>query len=67
MAFSLKFSLATYLKESVAELKKVAWPTRREALRSTGIVLGFSVVIAAFLGLLDYLFTLGLNYLIDLA
>ncbi len=63
----MDFSLPTYLKESVAELKKVAWPTRQEALRSTGVVVGFSVVIAAFLGLVDYLFTLGLNYLIDLA
>ncbi|EKD76242.1 MAG: hypothetical protein ACD_43C00180G0002 [uncultured bacterium] len=63
----MAFSLPSYLKESVAELKKVAWPTRQEALRSTGIVVAFSVVIAAFLGLVDYLFTLGLNYLIDLA
>lgn len=61
----MAFSLPNYLKESVAELRKVAWPTRPAALRSTGIVLAFTVVVAAFLGLVDYLFTLGINYLIE--
>ncbi|EKD78265.1 MAG: hypothetical protein ACD_41C00381G0001 [uncultured bacterium] len=63
----MAFSLVSYVKESVAELRKVAWPTRPAALRSTGIVLGFSVLMASFLGLVDYLFTLGINYLINYA
>lgn len=61
----MAFSPATYLKNSWVELKKVTWPTRQEAIRSTGVVIVFSVIVALFLGVLDYLFTLGLNFVID--
>lgn len=46
-----------YFKQTRAELKKVTWPTREEAIRLTGIVLAVTVVMAVFLGLLDYLLT----------
>lgn len=59
------FSLGSYLKNAYAELKKVTWPTRQEALKSTLVVVGFSVVVAGFLGLIDYCFNLGLDYLIS--
>jgi preprotein translocase subunit SecE len=42
-----------FSKESVAEAKKVAWPTRKETLQTTGIVFGFVVVMAIFLWLTD--------------
>lgn len=61
----MAFSPVTYLKNSWVELKKVTWPTRQEAMRSTGVVVLFSVIVAGFLGVLDYLFTLGLNFVID--
>jgi len=59
------FSPSNYLKNSWVELKKVTWPTQQEALRSTAVVITFSIVVAVFLGALDYLFTLGLNFVID--
>ena len=40
-----------FSKESVAEAKKVAWPTRKETMQTTGIVFGFVVVMAFFLWL----------------
>lgn len=40
----------------VAELRKVAWPSRQEATRLTLIVLAVTVVIAIILGILDYAF-----------
>ena len=40
-------------QESVAEAKKVAWPTRKETMQTTGIVFGFVVVMAVFLWLTD--------------
>ncbi|MFA5995519.1 MAG: preprotein translocase subunit SecE [Patescibacteria group bacterium] len=61
-----KFAVVQYLKDSVAELKKVTWPTRKEAMNSTLVVVLFSVGIAAFLGIIDFGFTAGLNYLISL-
>ena len=46
-----------YFKQTRAELRKVTWPSREEAIRLTGIVLAVTIGMAAFLGLLDYLFT----------
>ncbi len=34
-----KFSLGTYIKETRQELKKVTWPTKKELLKNTGVVL----------------------------
>ena len=42
-----------YAQESVAETKKVVWPTRKETLQSTGIVFAFVVVMALFLWMVD--------------
>ncbi len=50
--------IATFLKEVKLEVKKVNWPTRRQTIRYTLIVLGISLVIAMFLGGLDFLFTM---------
>jgi preprotein translocase SecE subunit len=33
------------------------WPTRREAVNMTGIVLAVTIVMAAGLGMIDWLFT----------
>ncbi|HUV72678.1 MAG TPA: preprotein translocase subunit SecE [Anaerolineae bacterium] len=46
-----------FLRETRSELKKVVWPTRREALNMTAIVLGVMVLMAAGLGVVDWLFT----------
>ena len=50
-------ALVRYYRETVGELKKVVWPTRQEALNLTGIVLAVILVMAATLGLFDYLFS----------
>jgi preprotein translocase subunit SecE len=42
-----------FANESVAEAKKVAWPSRKETLQTTAIVFGFVVVMALFLWLTD--------------
>jgi len=42
-------------------MKKVNWPTRKETIRYTLIVIGISVAVAAFLGTFDFLFTTLLN------
>ena len=34
-----RFSLVTYIKETKQELKRVTWPTKKELLKNTGIVL----------------------------
>ena len=47
--------LAARYRETTGELRRVTWPTRREALNMTGIVLLVLFVMAIFLGLVDYL------------
>ena len=42
-----------YAQESVAETKKVVWPTRKETMQTTGIVFVFVIVMAAFLWAVD--------------
>jgi preprotein translocase subunit SecE len=46
-----------YINETVGELRKVTWPTRKEATNLTIIVLIVTFVMSAYLGLLDYIFT----------
>ncbi len=43
----------TYLREVVFELRKVIWPSRKETIGSTGVVLVIVGLAAAFLGLVD--------------
>jgi len=40
-------------KDSVAEAKRVVWPTRKETLQTTGIVILFAIVMALFLWAVD--------------
>lgn len=53
-----------YLKEARAELAKVNWPTRQQAMRLTVVVVIFTVAVSMFIGSLDYVFSLGLQKLI---
>ena len=53
--------IITFLKEVKLEMKKVNWPTKQETLRYTLIVIGVSLVVAFYLGLLDFIFTTLLN------
>ena len=46
-----------YIKDSVAELKKVVWPTRRETTKQTLLVIAISLGVAAFLGIVDFILT----------
>jgi len=48
----------------MAELAKVAWPTRRQTIRLSFVVIFFSLFVAIIIGALDFLFTLGLQKLI---
>ncbi len=49
--------LAIWFRETKGELKKVSWPTPKDAWRLTVIVLIVMVLFGAFLGLLDWGFS----------
>jgi len=46
--------LVQFLKEVRVELAKVSWPTRNQTVLYTLVVIGISLFMAAFLGLLDF-------------
>lgn len=58
--------ITRYLRETSAELKKVSWPTRPDALRLTALVLVVVFISSAVLGLLDYVFAQVVRLLISL-
>ncbi len=46
-----------FFNETIGELRKVSWPTRKEAVNLTVVVIGVLIGSAALLGVLDFLFT----------
>ncbi len=56
--------LSTYFKETRAELKHVAWPTRRQAIMYTIVVIVISIITSVYLGAFDFLFTTVLKLVI---
>ncbi len=45
-------------------MKKVTWPTKKETYKYTLLVIGISIGVAIFLGILDYIFTIGFEFFI---
>lgn len=59
--------LVSYLREAKEELGKVTWPSRRDTVRYSAIVVGVSVGLAFGIAALDWGLTIGLNYLVAAA
>ena len=50
-------AIKQYFRETIGELRKVNWPTRKEAITLTGIVLVVIIGMSTFLGILDFIFS----------
>jgi len=46
-----------FLKEVKAELKQVTWPTKKEVIRLTGVVIIICLAVGVYIGILDFIFT----------
>ncbi len=46
-----------FVRESFAEVSRISWPSRREVVGLTVLVLVVSFLVAAYLGALDVAFT----------
>lgn len=57
--------LVKYLQESLEELKKVTWPTKSQTLNYSVAVIGISVLLAAYIGALDFGLAKGVQYVLD--
>jgi preprotein translocase SecE subunit len=51
-------SLIQYIRDTRAELVHVKWPTRRQVVGFTLMVIGVSILVSLLLGFFDYLFSL---------
>ncbi len=51
-----------YFSEVKVEMSRVKWPTKKETINYTMVVIGVSAAIAVILGALDYIFGLGINF-----
>lgn len=47
----------TFVADVVAELKKVSWSKRRELIGATALVMVISLLMAAYVGLFDFIFS----------
>jgi preprotein translocase subunit SecE len=48
--------IKNWWRQTLGELRKVSWPSREEAISLTRIVLIVTVIMAAILGVLDFVF-----------
>ncbi|WP_433758725.1 preprotein translocase subunit SecE [Nocardia sp. CA-135398] len=55
--------LIKFLREVVAELRKVIWPNRKQMVTYTSVVLVFVIFMVAFISGLDLAFIKGVNWL----
>ncbi len=51
--------LSLFLREVIAELRKVIWPTRKELTAYTGVVIVFVLIMAGIIALMDFVFGRG--------
>lgn len=59
-------ALFRHLKDSAYELKNVTWPTTETLISMTTLVIVFVVISSLLLGLIDFGFTSGYQYLLGL-
>ncbi len=55
--------LALFIRQVVAELRKVIWPTRKELIAYTTVVVFFVLVMAGLIAAFDYVFTRGVLFI----
>lgn len=54
--------ISLFIKQVVAELRKVVTPTRKELLSYTGVVLVFVVIVMAIVSAFDWVFALAVTW-----
>jgi preprotein translocase subunit SecE len=55
-----------FVRDVRSELRKVAWPSQRETVNLTAVVIAFSVAVGLFLGGIDFVFQEFFRFLLGL-
>lgn len=58
-----KISSPTFGKEVVEELKRVSWPTKKQTIYLTAVVVIISLTIGLYIGIIDILLTKFLEFI----
>lgn len=53
-----------FVREVVQELKRVTWPSRKQTISSTGVVLALVILVSIFLGVVDFVLSRLVRFLI---
>jgi len=56
--------IRTFLRESYAELKRVTWPTRKEVLASTLVVVIVVGILMLFIGVFDFILSFIVRFIV---
>ena len=59
-------AICRYFRELRSELKKVVWPTPKQVVKNTLIVLACVFIVGLFIWIFDFVATEGINALIEL-
>ena len=62
---NLSSDTVQFAKDIENEAKRITWPSRNETLKSTLAVIVISAIFASFLGLVDYIFSIGIKFLLS--
>ncbi len=60
-------NLLHYIRESKEELEKVTWPSRKDTMRYTILIVSMTIVLGLFFAGFDWLLNQGLESLIALS
>ncbi|GAB1432227.1 preprotein translocase subunit SecE [Spirochaetota bacterium] len=55
--------ITQFFKDSYGELKKVVWPSKDSVIASTKVVLVSTLIVAFFLGVVDFILVRGIDLL----
>lgn len=59
-----KGNLSNYLRGVRAEMKKVIWPSKKELVSYTGVVIFVSAIVSIIVYILDFLIQYGLKFIL---
>lgn len=56
--------LKTFIDESIAELKKVTWPPKKDTMKASYAVIVFVIILGIFLGIVDLVLAKLVNWMV---
>ena len=57
-------NVTQFLKEAKVELKKVTWPTPKQTLASTAVVIIIVFIVSIYLGIIDFILAKAVKYIL---